>query len=164
VYKKILVALDGSKTSVRALDAAIEIARQNDAELQPIYIIDDPAVVYEGIGADPGALHDAFVEEGKKIKASALAKMATIGVRGHPKILEVRAIGADIAQRIFEAATEMKPDLVVLGTHGRRGFRRLFLGSVAERFLRLSSWPVLLIPADRSVQADEAANEPLSHL
>jgi nucleotide-binding universal stress UspA family protein len=159
VYKKILVAIDGSKTSARALAAAIDIARQDDAELRPLYVIDNPAVAYETIWTDPSALHDAFVAEGKELVASARAEMAARNVRGSPEVIEVDGIGEDIAQRIFDTATEMKPDLVVLGTHGRRGFRRLFLGSVAERFLRLASWPVLLIPSERGAQADAVQSD-----
>jgi nucleotide-binding universal stress UspA family protein len=153
MYKKILVAIDGSETSARALAAALDIAAQDDAELWPLYVVDNPAVAYEAIGADPIGLHDLLLAEGRKLAAYARADMAERGVRGSPKVIEVDSIGEDIAQRIFDSATEMKPDLVVLGTHGRRGFRRLFLGSVAERFLRLSSWPVLLIPAERDAPA-----------
>ena len=86
-------------------------------------------------------------EEGGRIINDALAQMRLKNVRGGARIDEVNLFADSIAQRILHAATEMKADLVVMGTHGRRGFQRLVLGSVAERFVRMSPCPVLLVPA-----------------
>jgi nucleotide-binding universal stress UspA family protein len=72
--------------------------------------------------------------------------MARAGVKGPTRMVETELMtGEDIAHRIQRAAQEFNADLVVLGTHGRRGVRRLMLGSVAEHILRIATCPVLLI-------------------
>jgi len=106
-------------------------------------------------------------EEGQHVIDDALARMKSAGVSGTPRILEVSPLDGDIAEHILKAATELPADLVVMGTHGRRGVRRLVLGSVAERFLRLAHSPVLMVPARgepeiaiESGTAPETAGEP----
>ena len=147
MYKRILVAIDGSETSVLALDAALQIAREADAELQPVYIIDAPLMAYDAPGYDPSILRNVFIKEGTRVTNEALAKMHLQKTRGVARIAEVDLYGDGIAQRLLVAADELKADLVVMGTHGRRGFQRLLLGSVAERFVRMATCPVLLVPA-----------------
>lgn len=147
VYKRILVAIDGSETSLLALDAALQIARETDAELRPVYIIDAPLMAYSAPGYDPSILHDVLTEEGTRVTNEALAKMHLQKTRGVARIAEVDLYGDGVAQRLLVAADELKADLVVMGTHGRRGFQRLLLGSVAERFVRMATCPVLLVPA-----------------
>jgi nucleotide-binding universal stress UspA family protein len=151
MYKTILVPIDGSDTSARAFDTALQLARDNDAELCPVYIVDNPLVVYDSPGYDPSILRDAMCEEGKRITDAALAKMHLEKVRGIARIDEVELSVDSIADRILKMATDMQADLVVMGTHGRRGFRRLVLGSVAERFVRMASCPVLLVPSHQAV-------------
>jgi nucleotide-binding universal stress UspA family protein len=146
MYKRILVPIDGSETSVGALDAALQLAHEHDAELKPLYVVDAPPLMYSEAAFDPSLVREAFVKEGAHVIADATEKMQREGVKGSPRVLEVDPIGDDIAQRITRAAKEFDADLVVMGTHGRRGWRRLVLGSVAERFLRISTRPVLLVP------------------
>jgi nucleotide-binding universal stress UspA family protein len=146
VYTRILVPIDGSETSAHALDTALQLAREHDAALKAIYVVDVPQLMYSGPGCDPSLVRDAFVKESVIVLADAAAKMLRAGVKGSTRVLEVDPLGDDIAQRITVAANEFAADLVVMGTHGRRGWRRLVLGSVAERFLRISTRPVLLIP------------------
>jgi nucleotide-binding universal stress UspA family protein len=64
-----------------------------------------------------------------------------------PRVVEVTPPGEDVAHRINQTAGEWHADLIVMGTHGRRGFQRMVLGSVAERVLRGAACPVLMIPA-----------------
>jgi len=75
MYKRILVAIDGSETSEHAFDTALQLARDNDAQLQPLYVVDNPLMAYDASGYDPTILHDAFVEEGQRLLADALARM-----------------------------------------------------------------------------------------
>jgi nucleotide-binding universal stress UspA family protein len=147
MYKRILVAIDGSETSEHAFDTALQLAHDNDAQLQPLYVIDNPLMAYDASGYDPTILRDAFVEEGQQLLADALAQMKHENVAGVPRIVDVAPIGEDISERIRISANEFNADLLVLGTHGRRGFKRLFLGSVAERVVRSASLPVLLVPS-----------------
>jgi len=147
MYKKILVAVDGSETSARALAAALNLARESDARLQPLFVVDVPLLIYDVPGYDPSYVRNALVEEGKRVLADATALMAASGVKGPARLVETELAGDDIAHRILAAAQEFGADVVVMGTHGRHGVQRLMLGSVAERFLRIATCPVLLISA-----------------
>jgi nucleotide-binding universal stress UspA family protein len=147
MYKRILVAIDGSETSEHAFDTALHLADDNDAQLQPLYVVDNPLMAYDASGYDPTILRDACIEEGQRLMADALARMKHENVAGIPRIVDVAPIGEDISERIRISANEFNADLLVLGTHGRRGFKRLFLGSVAERVVRSASLPVLLVPS-----------------
>ncbi|WP_213778149.1 universal stress protein [Caballeronia sp. dw_276] len=146
MYKRIIAPVDGSETSRHALDAALELARDHDAELNPVYVVDVPPLSYSGAAFDPTPVRDAFVAEGEHVLADAAAKMKRYGVRGTTSLVEVEPLADDIAQRIEHTAQAFDADLVVMGTHGRRGWRRLLLGSVTEHFLRISTRPVLLVP------------------
>ncbi|MDP9155937.1 MAG: universal stress protein [Pseudomonadota bacterium] len=152
MYKRIIAPVDGSETSRHALDAALELARDHDAELRPVYVIDVPPLSYSGAAFDPTPIRDAFVTEGEHVLADAAAKMKRYGVKGTTSMVEVEPLADDIAQRIEHTAQAFGADLIVMGTHGRRGWRRLLLGSVAEHFVRLSTMPVLLVPHHPSTQ------------
>jgi len=156
MYKHILVPIDGSDTSARAFEAALELARENGAELQPLHAIDLPTVALAVPGYDPAVVRTAFLQEGTEIVNDALERMHRDGVKGTSRIIEVNPLGDDIAQCILRACVDLKADLVVMGTHGRRGIQRLVLGSVAERFLRTSNCPVLLVPGRHDTQTMES--------
>lgn len=147
MYSRILVALDGSKTASGALDAAIQFALDTGVQLQPLYVIDLPLIAYDVPGFDPSIVRDACLEESRIVCADAQARMTRAGVKGEPRAVEVEAGTEDVAQCIERAAADYGADLIVMGTHGRRGVRRLVLGSVAERVLRSARRPVLLVPA-----------------
>ncbi|KAA0999027.1 universal stress protein [Paraburkholderia panacisoli] len=153
MYKRILVAIDGSETAEHAFDSALQLARDSDAQLQPLYVVANPLLAYDAYGYDPKILRDACVEEGQRLMADALARMRHENVAGVPRIVDVAPIGEDIPERIRTSANEFNADLLVLGTHGRRGFKRLFLGSVAERVVRSASLPVLLVPSQHAQSA-----------
>ncbi|MGU7812178.1 universal stress protein [Burkholderia sp. AW49-1] len=153
MYSNILVALDGSDTSSRALDAALNLASETGARLTPVYVVDFLVPAYDTYGYDPSILIDAFREEGLRVTEDAAKRMKARGVAGTPQISNVAPSREDVPQRIVGLAGEIKADLIVMGTHGRRGFQRLFLGSVAERVLRLATCPVLMIPASCAAKA-----------
>ncbi|SDD15355.1 universal stress protein [Paraburkholderia lycopersici] len=159
MYSRILVALDGSKTASHALDTAIGLARDTGAELQALYVIDLPVMAYDVPGYDPSIVRDAYIEEGRVIRADAEARMAQQGVKGASRSVEVELPAQDVAQCIERAAAQWHADLIVMGTHGRRGVRRLVLGSVAERVLRSACRPVLLVPERAASPAQEAPSQ-----
>jgi nucleotide-binding universal stress UspA family protein len=159
MYSRILVALDGSQTASTALDAAIRLALETGAELQPLYVIDIPVLAYDVPGFDPSIVRDAFVEEGRIICADAQARMTKEGLKGSPRSVEVELGAEDIAQCIERVAADWHADLIVMGTHGRRGVSRLMLGSVAERVLRNACRPVLLVPARAATSGAKAPDE-----
>jgi nucleotide-binding universal stress UspA family protein len=158
MYQRILAPIDGSETSLRALGIALRTAHECGAELVPLYVVDVPLLAYDAPGMDPSIARNAFLEEGERLKAETLAAMERENVKGTPRVVEVDEPGSDIAQRILKEACALQADLVVMGTHGRRGFRRLMLGSVAERFLRIAPCPVLLVPP--GVELHAAACQP----
>ncbi|WP_321786279.1 universal stress protein [Burkholderia pyrrocinia] len=158
MYSNILVALDGSDTSSRALDAALTLASETGARLTPVYVVDFLVPAYDTYGYDPSILIDAFREEGLRVTDDAAKRMKARNVSGTPQISNVAPAGEDIPQRIVSLADEIGADLIVIGTHGRRGFRRLVLGSVAERVLRLARCPVLTIPASCPSRASAETN------
>jgi nucleotide-binding universal stress UspA family protein len=152
MFTRILVAIDGSETSQHAFDAALKLAHDNSAELQTLYVVDIPANTYSAPGIDPSGLDDAMREEGNTVIAAARAQMTHNDIKGEARFVDDFPLGQGIAHSILNAATDMNADLVVMGTHGRRGFQRLLLGSVAERFVRMACCPVLLIPAHHEHQ------------
>lgn len=146
MYQRILVAIDGSHTSRQALDAALALARSFNATLQPLYVVSIPIMCYDVPMYDPTMTRDAMLAEGALVSAEAAELMRNPLVKGAPLVVETKDF-SDIAQCIVASADEFDADLLVLGTHGRRGFQRLILGSVAERTLRLATCAVLLVPS-----------------
>ena len=139
---KILVPVDFSETSGEALERAIDIARAAGAELVLLYA-DEFAVM--GLG-DATYVPAYVFEEHQRAMQRELAKLVE-----DTTARQVRARGLMVmspaAQAIATAISEHKPDLVVMGTHGRHGLPRWILGSVTERVLRTSPVPVLAVPA-----------------
>jgi nucleotide-binding universal stress UspA family protein len=148
MYKKILVAVDGSESSKRALAETVRLAALLQGEALAVYVIDEPAVFLAAGYYDPVALRESMDEEARLVLTEAKAAMDSAKVVGDTKIVESVDSGSDVATALKQAAREYGAELVVMGTHGRRGVRRLMIGSVAERYLRVSSGPVLLIRAD----------------
>jgi len=147
MYQHILVAVDGSVPSKAALKAAIQLAVDNHAKLTALYVVDNTPVLYDAGYYDPSILRNSLIEEGDRVVADAARDMQVAGLKPETRVVEVELLGDDISHQIEQAALAAQADIVVLGTHGRRGFRRLMLGSVAERFVRVSTLPVLLIPS-----------------
>ncbi|MFM0056077.1 universal stress protein [Paraburkholderia phytofirmans] len=155
MYTRILVAVDGSNTSRRAFEAALALAKSSGAVLQPLYVVENTPLYFEAPGYDPSVLRNRLVEEGKELGAEFAKAMAEQGVKGDLVVSEASTID-DVSVVVLKAAADFNADLLVMGTHGRRGFQRLILGSVAERCVRQASLPVLLIPsaAGKSGDAD----------
>ena len=148
MYKRILVPIDGSTTAQRALEYALAMARESHAELIPVYVVDIPMVFYEAPGSDPSIVRDALFQTGEQLKNEASAAMRRDNIKGTPRVVEVDKPGGNVPERILEEARATHCDVVVMGTHGRRGVKRLMLGSVAEQFTRMSCCPVLLVPGN----------------
>jgi nucleotide-binding universal stress UspA family protein len=146
MYTRILVAVDGSHTSRRAFDAALALAKSSGAVLQPFYVVENTPMYFEAPGYDPSILRNRLVEEGKNLGAQFAAAMIDQGVKGELVVGEASSID-DVSAVVLKAAAAFNADLLVMGTHGRRGVQRLILGSVAERCVRQASLPVLLIPS-----------------
>jgi nucleotide-binding universal stress UspA family protein len=150
MYRNILVAVDGSPTSDRGLQHAAALAAQQGARLTVVYVLDIYAAVSEMQMAF-SSLYDQQLEVMRRFGQQVLDKAATAaaaaGVQAQCVLREVGV--ARVADVIAEEAAKGF-DLLVLGTHGRRGFRRFMLGSDAELVLRMSPIPVLLVRSDES--------------
>ena len=144
MYQRILVPVDGSHTSTLGLQEAIRIAIDQRARLKLISVIDGFIIAqnFEGlIIADD--MIDALRESGKKAINNALALVKKYDLKAEATTFET--VGDRVAEVIVREAKKWKADLIVMGTHGRRGFNRMVLGSDAESVLRDSPIPVLMV-------------------
>ncbi|TAL85989.1 MAG: universal stress protein [Candidimonas sp.] len=146
MYKKILVAIDGSDVATSAFEVALQLAKTENAELLPLYVIEYPNIYAPGIGYDLTPTYEALRAEGTRVTTQADARLKEEGINGKARVADEFPSVNPTADQIQDMADKFQADLVVMGTHGRRGFQRLMLGSVAEAFIRESTRPVLLIP------------------
>jgi nucleotide-binding universal stress UspA family protein len=143
MYTQILVPIDGSDTSNLALKHAIALAKDQRSTLRLFHVVDlTPA--YSSVNA-PHVVErqDALQAEGQKVIADGSATALAAGIKCDSKC--VATSDKHTYDLIEEEANRWPADLIVIGTHGRRGIRRMFLGSVAEGLARISSKPVLFI-------------------
>jgi len=154
MYSKILVAVDGSDTSEHALKQAVELARKSAAQLRIIHIVDMSWLpIGPEIAIDTHAISAARRGAGESIIATAREAARKDGFEAETALIETETPTQHVAEAIAQEAARWPADIVVLGTHGRRGFRRLVLGSVAEQMARLSPGPVLLVPSAKDSQS-----------
>ncbi|ANJ75086.1 universal stress protein [Ralstonia insidiosa] len=163
MYDRILVAVDGSPTADRALDEAIQLALKLDAELIIAHVIDNNYLRYDVGYIDVAGFTEMLIESGKQIVASAKAKAEKAGARVKTALVNDPLGAFDVGYAIEQAARDADAKLLVLGTHGRRGFRRILLGSVAESVTRQSTLPVLLVRAVPT-ETKHAVTEPLTNI
>lgn len=150
MYSRILVAVDESDTSRHALQQAIELARKLSATLRMVHVLDMSWLpIGPEVAIDTAALSAARRGVGEKIIAAARDAAQQAGFEAEAALIETETPIQQVAEAIAREASRWGADLVVLGTHGRRGFQHLMLGSVAEKVARLSPGPVLLVPAPR---------------
>ncbi len=151
MYQHILVAVDGSDTSNLALREAIKLAKDQHAMLRLVHVVDEtPAFMPtdDPTMPDPNliaAVQKALRATGQKVLSTCAAVVREAGIEADTTMKIVETLGARIYDAIEEEAAGWPADLIVIGTHGRRGFRRLLLGSVAEGVVRVATKPVLLI-------------------
>jgi nucleotide-binding universal stress UspA family protein len=143
-FKRILCAVDFSPASLRALDLAIRLASVNGARIHVLHVI--PRIVASLLDV-PITTSRWTADQEEKAKRE-LPKLKQRAIRaGVPASTEIR-IG-DIDVQILKTVKDVRADVLAIGTHGRRGFERWILGSVAERMLRHSRIPVLLTGSPR---------------
>src|SRR6267378_3977287 len=121
-YKRILVPVDGSPTSAKGLKEAIRLARERRGKLRLLHVVEE-------LGA--------FIAPERGARAA--------GAR--PEAALAEDFGGRVADAIVRDAQRWRADLIVMGTHGRRGMKHALLGSDAERVIHASRIPVLLVPA-----------------
>ena len=153
MYKKILVPLDGSRFSNRALKYAVDLAQKYKASLVLVQVVQPtrpiPPVDPTGL-TSPVASQITFDEalredrrnlsRAKRYLAGKVREMKAKNISA-----EYRAVEGDPANSIMQVAKKARVDLIVMTTHGRSGFRRAIMGSVADKVIRHSGDPVLVV-------------------
>ena len=141
LFKKILVPTDGSDTSKKAVAIALQMALERKSQVRLIHAVDELAYVsgYEY----SGEMADYAREYGNKILAEGIEQMKSMGIAGDTKLIDLS--GVRLGDTVSKEALSWGADLIVLGTHGRRGVGRFLLGSGAEQVTRLAPVPVLMI-------------------
>jgi len=144
MYNKILVPVDGSETSLLGLGEAIRLAKDQKATLRLLHVVHDFLVAGgHGAAVYTSQLRMDLRERGEKILKEAADIARQQGVEAETKLIETP--GGSVGPMIVEHAEGWPADLMVLGTHGRRGIRRLVMGSDAEYVVRTTPVPVLLV-------------------
>lgn len=142
-FQHILVPVDGSETSYAAVAKAVELAKAFGSKVTVAQVLTlDPYIASEYISA--GQTND-LIERARvsilKTLDEAKAKFQEQGIAVESRLLEGQVIHREIAR----AATELNADLIVMGSHGRTGLKKLFLGSVAQSVLGEGNVPVLIV-------------------
>jgi nucleotide-binding universal stress UspA family protein len=142
MFRSILVPFDFGDASERALDLAMDLGRVHGSRLTLLHVCEVPVYAYTGVELSPVDLLSPLAEAGD---ARLATRVRELKVR-YPEIAGVFKIGSP-SEEILAAVVDMPCDLVVMGTHGRRGIPHAVLGSVAEKVVRLSKVPVLTVHA-----------------
>jgi nucleotide-binding universal stress UspA family protein len=151
MYRRILVPIDGSSTSTLGVEHALKLAKDQDAVVRVLNVLDDTymlPVVDAYPVADMSFLLDSVKATGEDALSRALALAQRHRVKAERAMVESR--GRRVSDVILDQARRWRADVIVMGTHGRRGLNRLLLGSDAERVLHETKVPVLLVRADPS--------------
>ncbi|MGD0492778.1 MAG: universal stress protein [Steroidobacteraceae bacterium] len=148
MYEKILVPIDGSETSAAGLSEAIKIAKSLQSEIRLVHILHD--LIYDyGYNSRLYAADalEVLRKTGREILDAAEATARREGIKSTSVLLE--SVGGPAAELIIAEAKAWSANLLVLGTHGRRGLARIVMGSDAEEVVRSCSVPVLLVRGAR---------------
>jgi nucleotide-binding universal stress UspA family protein len=140
MYDVVLFATDGSTPAADALDEAVSVADAAGATLHVLSVVDEGDLDLFSSGELP-TLDDLLRGAAEDAVSDAADRATTAGV----EVRRAVRVGTPYRE-IVDYADEIGADLVVIGTHGRRGFSRVLLGSVATRVIRTSSVPVLVVP------------------
>jgi nucleotide-binding universal stress UspA family protein len=161
MFKRILVAIDGSPTANRGLKLALDLAKEHDATLHVLHVVDD-IVLWQSFGGEayvPPEYVDSLLASlraaGRKILARAEKAANKQGYPVQPLLVET--LGQSVAHAVLAQARKLRVELIVLGTHGRRGLTRLVMGSDAEAIVREASVPVLLVRSAAPVHSSPGA-------
>jgi nucleotide-binding universal stress UspA family protein len=156
-YRRILVPIDGSPTATRGLDEAIALCRATGGTLRVLHVMDDLVFVS---GFESGASYARDVvprlrKHSENILEAGRKRAEAAGVAVDSLLVECFA--RRTSEVVCEQAVAWHADLIVVGTHGRRGVRRMMLGSDAEQIVREAPVPVLVVRAGQPAGGAPAA-------
>lgn len=145
--KRIFVAIDSSSTAQKALDEALALARALGAELCIANALDEGPLVQHGMGLgsyiDIDKVKAEMRQAGNALLDQAQARASAANCQAERMLIE--SSEQRVAEMIADAARQWRADLIVLGTHGRRGFERMLVGSVAENLVRIATTSLMLV-------------------
>lgn len=159
MYQRILVPIDGSPTSKHGVQEAIRMAKLTGGKLRFLHVVDDTSVAlsFSAYAGNTSDWLEKLHQDGECVLTDARAVAASAGVEVETVLRDNFAL--PVHEPIVAEADAWRADLIVLGTHGRRGIGRVMLGSSAENVLRRSPVPVLLVrspePDDKQHTAEE---------
>ena len=157
MFKRILVPIDGSPTSNLGLREAIKLAQDQNATLILLHVVDELIVAegFDGTMYVAAESIDNFLaalrKEGKALLAKAEVRVNQHAIKCQTVLVET--VGHAVADVIIEQTKKHRADLIVLGTHGRRGLSRIVMGSDAEGVVRATKVPVLLVRSPERASA-----------
>src|SRR5574337_537736 len=140
LYNGILIATDGSEYTKNAIDYGIELAKSTGAKLYAIYVIDTAAFASIPMDAAWESMYELLKQEGDEATAYVADKAQADGLE-----VERNTVEGHPAEEIRKFAEKNSVDLIVMGTLGKSGLDRFLLGSVAEKVVRTSKIPVLVV-------------------
>ena len=146
MYKRIAVAVDGSKSSEAALEEAVKLARDVQATVLLLHVCEEMPMALDPEGMGLIQMNDiakVIAEAGKALLERNRSKLAAQDISVETKLVE--SYGGRVGNVISQEAQKLNADLLVVGSHGRTGVDRLLLGSVAEGVSRSATMPVLLV-------------------
>ena len=151
MFRNILVAVDGSVTSNRGLRAALALAKDQKATLHVVHVIDQ-APIAMGLGGAyyvPPEYVESLVSALRQAGVGLLRKVEAAAAKQGQKVETaiIDDLGPSVAHAILRYARKVRADVIVMGTHGRRGLSRVMMGSVAEDVIRHAPCPVLTVRA-----------------
>jgi nucleotide-binding universal stress UspA family protein len=147
MYRRILVPIDGSATAARGLDEAIGLAKLTGASLCLVHVVEliNFATCLEASAVYANDAIAAMTRAGKEVLDRAMIHVAASGVSAETLLLD--NLANRVSELVIEHAKAWDADLIVIGTHGRRGVGRFLIGSDAEEIARMAPVPVLLVRA-----------------
>jgi len=164
IYQRILVPLDGSDTSRLGLQEAIRVAKLTQGRLRLFHVVDDLsfALAVDAYGGQSGDWLRTLRDLGTKLLAEGREVAESAGVQVEVALHE--SFNDKLPDAVAGEARRWPADLIVVGTHGRRGVGRLMLGSGAENILRSAPVPVLLVrpPEEAAAKAEAPATQHVS--
>ena len=141
MYDKILVPVDGSGPSAAGLREAIQIAKLSKGTIRLVHVVNEIQAVVAGYYS--GELRDSLLAQANNLVNDAKDDARRQGLTAEAVVID--ALGGATGELLVEHANEWGAQLIVLGTHGRRGLARVVLGSDAEHVVRTANVPVVLV-------------------
>lgn len=144
LYRNIVIATDGSENTLRAISQGIEIAKLSGAIVHALYVVDTPSTISENWTAGKKTVYEIMRKDGEK----AVSKIKELGKASGVKVKEVVLDGYP-GKEIIDFAENNDIDLIVMGTLGKTGLEKFLVGSIAEKVVRNSRVPVMVVPTSK---------------